>query len=104
MAALRLLDAMRSANRPLSELSRIMTMFPQKLINVDVQEKPELDSIPEIISAIQKVEQLLGTQGRVLVRYSGTQPQCRVMVEGPTKELTERCCRQIADVVQKVLG
>ena len=104
MAALRLLDALRSANRPLSELSRIMTVFPQKLINVDVQDKPELGSIPEITAAVQKVEKQLGTQGRVLVRYSGTQPQCRVMVEGPTKELTERCCRQIADVVQKVLG
>jgi phosphoglucosamine mutase len=104
MAALRLLDAMRSANRPLSELSRIMTVFPQKLINVDVQDKPELGSIPEITAAVQKVEKQLGTQGRVLVRYSGTQPQCRVMVEGPTKELTERCCRQIADIVQKVLG
>jgi phosphoglucosamine mutase len=104
MAALRLLDAVRSADRPLSELTQIMTVFPQKLINVDVQTKPDLSSIPEIGSAVQNVEKQLGEQGRVLVRYSGTQPQCRVMVEGPTKELTESCCRQIADVVQMVLG
>jgi phosphoglucosamine mutase len=104
MAALRLLDAVRSADRPLSELTQIMTVFPQKLINVDVKTKPDLSSIPEIGSAVQKVEKQLGEQGRVLVRYSGTQPQCRIMVEGPTKELTEICCRQIANVVQMVLG
>ncbi len=105
LAALRLMDAMKSSSQPpLSELSKIMTQFPQELINVDVHSKPDLKSVPEIRDAIQKVEAALGEQGRVLVRYSGTQPQCRVMVEGPTKERTRTLCAQVAEAVKKVLG
>jgi phosphoglucosamine mutase len=104
MAAVRLLDAMRSADQPLSDLKQIMTVFPQVLINVDVQSKPDLDLIPEIAEVIHKVENELGEQGRVLVRYSGTQAQCRVMVEGPTKERTTSCCNKIAEVVRNELG
>jgi len=104
LAALRLLDAMQTAARPLSQLSQIMTVFPQVLINVDVRSKPDLDSVPQIGEVIHKVETELGEQGRVLVRYSGTQPQCRVMVEGPTKERTMACSQQIAEVVRRVLG
>ena len=104
MAAIRLLDAVQAAGRSLSELSRVMTVFPQVLINVDVRSKPDLKSLPEIGQVIQKVEEQLGEQGRVLVRYSGTQPQCRVMVEGPEIGRTEACCHQIADVIRKTLG
>ena len=104
LAAIRLLDAVQSASRPLSDLARVMTVFPQVLINVDVRSKPGLNSLPEIGRVIDSVQQQLGEQGRVLVRYSGTQPQCRVMVEGPALEQTRDCCRQIADVVRKTLG
>lgn len=104
MAALRLLDAVQSAGRPLSELAQVMTVFPQVLINVDVRSKPDLNSLPEIGQVIDRVQKQLGEQGRVLVRYSGTQPQCRVMVEGPEIEQTKTCCRQIAEVVRKTLG
>jgi len=81
----------------------VMKVFPQKLINVDVKSKPELSSIPEIQHVIKGVEGELGDNGRVLVRYSGTQNMCRVMVEGPTDEDTEKYCRQIVDVIQKKL-
>ena len=104
MAALRLLDAVTTAGRPLSELSKIMTVFPQKLINVDVGAKPELNTVPEIMEAIQAVERKLGEDGRVLVRYSGTQSQCRVMVEGLSKERTAAHCERIAEVVKNKLG
>jgi phosphoglucosamine mutase len=56
------------------------------------------------MAAIRSVEDRLGEKGRVLVRYSGTQPLCRVMVEGPDKDETQLYCRQIADVVKAVLG
>ena len=56
------------------------------------------------MAAIKKAEKALGDKGRVLVRYSGTQNMCRVMVEGPTKKETETHCRQIADVVKKILA
>ncbi|MGD8835610.1 MAG: phosphoglucosamine mutase, partial [Desulfobacteraceae bacterium] len=104
MAALRLMDAIQSSGLPLSELSKVMTVFPQVLINVDVTSKPELESIPEIMDSIKAVESRLGDQGRVLVRYSGTQLKCRVMVEGPTPELTDQLCRQIVAAVEKNIG
>jgi phosphoglucosamine mutase len=103
-ASLRLIEAMQSANRPLSELSHIMTVYPQELINVSVSDKPALESVPEIVGIIESIEAKLGRQGRVLVRYSGTQLKCRVMVEGPTEKDTRTYARQIADVVRRRLG
>ena len=104
MAGLRLLDAMRSAQQPLSKLADVMTVFPQELINVNVSSKPELNSLSGVIEIIAEVERKLGDHGRVLVRYSGTQNMCRVMVEGPTKEETEGYCQQIADKVKESIG
>ena len=104
ITALQLLAAMKKQNKPLSELARIMTVFPQVLINLDVKSKPDIETIPEITVIIKQVEKKLGDRGRVLVRYSGTQNMCRVMVEGPTKEETQTYARQIADVVEKMLG
>ena len=104
ITALQLLAAMKKEAKPLSELALIMTVFPQMLINIDVKRKPEIESVPEIMAVIKKAEEALGEKGRVLVRYSGTQNMCRVMVEGPTKKETETHCRQIADVVKKILA
>jgi phosphoglucosamine mutase len=104
LAAIRLLQIMQDENRPLSELSRLMKVFPQVLLNVEVQHKPEIETVPQIKNAIRRVEKILGEQGRVLVRYSGTEPLCRVMVEGSIEEQTRRCCQQIADAVKAALG
>jgi phosphoglucosamine mutase len=104
LAALKLLEAMHAESKPLSALARIMTLFPQKLINVDVRKMPDIKTIPGIIKEIENVEKLLGGKGRVLVRYSGTQPQCRVMVEGPTIQETEKYCRRIAEAVREAIG
>lgn len=104
LTALRLIEAMNSASKPLSELAGIMDVFPQILINIEVSRKPEIETIPQIAEAIKTVEESLGEKGRVLVRYSGTQPMCRVMVEGPTPEDTRKYCTQIADVVHETIG
>ena len=104
LTALKLIEAMKSQSRTLFDLSKIMKVFPQVLINIDVKEKPDIESIPEVVKAIQTVEKNLGEQGRVLVRYSGTQPLCRVMVEGPSKAETQQCCSQIADIIMKKIG
>ncbi|MGD9369404.1 MAG: phosphoglucosamine mutase [Desulfobacteraceae bacterium] len=104
LAAVRLLEALQAENAPLSTLSKVMKVFPQILINVDVLTKPDLNSIPEIMDAIKAAENQLGDQGRVLVRYSGTQAQCRVMVEGPTRDITYQLCQQIADAVRNSLA
>ena len=104
ITALQLAAAMKKEGRPLSELAKVMKVFPQMLLNVNVKSRPEIETVPEIMTAIREVERRLGSQGRVLVRYSGTQNMCRVMVEGPTPEETERCCREIAGVVEKTLN
>ena len=102
--ALQVLAAMKKTQKPLSELAQVMKVFPQKLINVDVKTKPELSTIPEINQVIKDIETQLADTGRVLVRYSGTQNMCRVMVEGPTSKETETYCRQIADLVLEKIG
>jgi phosphoglucosamine mutase len=104
VTALQVLAAMKKEQRPLSELAQVMNVFPQKLINVEVKSKPELSTIPEIGEVIRDVEGQLGEKGRVLVRYSGTQNMCRVMVEGPTEEETGKYCSQIADVLRAKLS
>ena len=104
IAAIQLISAMIIEGKPLSELARMMDIFPQKLINIDVKSKPEISSVPRIMDIVRQVERELGEEGRVLVRYSGTQNMCRVMVEGPSVEVTERYCRQIAAIVTSELG
>jgi phosphoglucosamine mutase len=104
LTAMQLLAAMLKSGKPLSELARLMDVFPQKLINVDVKSKPPVESVPAIVEAVKEVETALGEEGRVLVRYSGTQNMCRVMVEGPTKEATEQYAAQLADVVKAAIG
>lgn len=104
LTAMQLIAAMISEDKPLSELAALMDVFPQKLINVEVKKKPDISSVPEVMEAIREVEAELGNEGRVLVRYSGTQNVCRVMIEGPTDDLTEKCCTRIADVVKTALN
>jgi phosphoglucosamine mutase len=104
LTAMQLLAAMLKADKPLSELAKLMDVFPQKLINVDVQRKPDIQSVPQIVAAVKQVEAELGEEGRVLIRYSGTQNMCRVMVEGPTKEATDRYAEQLAAVVKASIG
>jgi len=103
LAAIRLIEAMKDESKPISELFKIMTVFPQVLMNVDVMHKPDLKSVAGIADAIKSVESVLGKKGRVVVRYSGTQPICRVMVEGPTLNETRKYCKQIADIVRDTL-
>jgi phosphoglucosamine mutase len=104
LTALQLVAAMLKAGKPLSELAKMMRVFPQRLINIDVARKPPVETVPEIVEAIARVEAELAGKGRVLVRYSGTQNMCRVMVEGPTVELTDKHAREVADIVRTALG
>ncbi|MCJ7681063.1 MAG: phosphoglucosamine mutase [Candidatus Aminicenantes bacterium] len=104
LSALQLLAVMRKTGKPLSELSRIFTSLPQVVINVGVKTKPSFKTIPEIQEAISCAEEELGEKGRVLVRYSGTQTLCRVMVEGPTEKVTRLHAERIAAVITRKLG
>jgi phosphoglucosamine mutase len=104
LTALQLLSVMKKENKTLSKLAEVMRKFPQILINIKVKRKAPLEEIPELKNIISKVEKELGEQGRVLVRYSGTQPICRVMLEGPTESETEKLAKAIARVVEDELS
>ena len=104
LTALRLIEIMQAESKPLSELRKIMTVFPQVLINVEVDHKPDIENVSEIKDAISWVEHRLGNEGRVLVRYSGTEPLCRVMVEGPEMDKTRSYCQELADKIKKNIG
>jgi len=104
ISALQVLSIMMKKNKPLSELAEVMDVFPQVLINIDTKSKPPIEEQPEIMDAINEVERALGNKGRVLVRYSGTQSMCRVMIEGPTQKETQKYAELIADVVRDRLG
>jgi len=104
LTALKLIQFMKEESKPLSKLNKFITVYPQMLINIHVSHKPEINDVPEIADAVKYVENILKEKGRVLIRYSGTQPICRVMVEGPDKEKTERFCQYIADKVRNNIG
>ena len=104
VAALQLLGAMRYFDRSLSELAAEMAVSPQAVVNVDVVATPPLEEIPGLDRAITQAEAELGERGRLLIRYSGTQAVCRVMVEGPTREMTDRLAHGLAALIQAEIG
>jgi phosphoglucosamine mutase len=104
VSALKLTGILRQSGSALSQLSGIMTPFPQRLINVDVKTKPPISEVEAVAAAVAAAESELGDKGRVLIRYSGTQPMCRVMVEGPTEEQTNAIAERLADVVRESIG
>ena len=104
VSGLQLVATMLKENKPLSELAKMVTIYPQVLVNVKVKTKPEISKIPEIVEIIEKTEKELGDNGRVLVRYSGTEQICRIMVEGPDEETTKIYCKNISKVVKKLLN
>jgi phosphoglucosamine mutase len=104
LSALQLLQAVKQSGRSLAELANMMTLYPQVMINVNVKDKPKIDTIPDIRQVIEDIEKKLGDKGRVLVRYSGTEPLCRVMVEGQVLETIRHHAREIAGVIEKHLN
>jgi phosphoglucosamine mutase len=104
LSALLLVDAVCSERQPLSQLKKIMTPFPQVLVNITVTSKPDLADLPEVERVIRDVEEQLGENGRVFVRYSGTEPLCRVMVEGQSQEAIEAYANAIARSIAEALG
>ncbi|MDX1763353.1 MAG: phosphoglucosamine mutase [bacterium] len=104
LSALQVLSLMKRSGKPLSELASVMTTLPQVLMNVKVKEKKELDTIPEVRNAVAAANRDLGDGGRVLVRYSGTEPKARVMIEGPDQAMINRMAQSIVDAIEEKLG
>lgn len=103
VAALRLLEVAVREQRPLSELAKVFTRVPQHLVNVMVSKKPPIEEL-KALSLIRKIEAELASEGRVLVRYSGTENKARVMVEGPDMDKTKAYADEIAAAIQAEIG
>ncbi|MCK5696137.1 MAG: phosphoglucosamine mutase [Desulfobacula sp.] len=102
LSALRLLEIMVKTGQSLSSLASIMTVYPQVLMNVEVDaSRPDFMKIETIVDTIKAVERKLADKGRVLIRYSGTQPLLRVMVEGQDQSIVERYCLDICQSIKK---
>ncbi len=93
-----------ASGRSLADLAAGFRRFPQTLRNVEVREKQPLESVPGLSEAVASVERELGTSGRVLLRYSGTEALARVMIEGPDQNRIEELCGAITSVLEAELG
>lgn len=104
MSALKVLEMMKKSGQSLSELASGMEEFPQELHGLNVAEKPAIESIPELVNVIRDVEDELGADGRVLVRYSGTENKIRVLVEAKQATAAKSTAERICEVVESTIG
>lgn len=100
LTAVQTLSIMKEKGKSLSELAGLMTKYPQLLVNVRVLTKAGWETNAAIQDAIREAEEELGSNGRILVRPSGTEPLIRVMAEGPDQEQLDELCHRIADVIR----
>ncbi len=104
LTALRVLEIVRETGADLDELVAGLKIFPQKLLNVRVSERRPLEELPAVAAAVQAAETAFGAGGRVLVRFSGTEPVVRVMVEGPEIVGVDEHAARIAEAIRRDLG
>jgi phosphoglucosamine mutase len=104
LTALRLFEIARLAGLGLDELTAGLRVYPQRLVNVPVRERRDLDRTPAVAGEIRRAEDSLAGAGRVLVRYSGTEPLARVMVEGEDAKLVDHWSARIAEAIRRELG
>ncbi len=104
LTALQVLAIMKQKERPLDELAKVMEPLPQVLYNVEVKEKRELSEFPEIKKRTKEIEKALDNSGRILIRYSGTEPLLRIMIEGEDEKKLHRFAQDLVELVKKYLG
>jgi len=104
LTALQVLAIMKQKERTLDEMARVMEPLPQVLYNVKVKEKRSLSEFPEIEKRMEEIEKTLGQSGRILIRYSGTEPLLRIMVEGEDEAKLHRLAQSLVELVEKYIG
>jgi phosphoglucosamine mutase len=101
VAALRVLEIMVREEKPLSELAKAaMDRFPQILENISLPARRAIEDMPRLFAGIERSSRALGANGRVLVRWSGTEPKLRIMVEGPTEDKIRRIAQELAELAR----
>ncbi len=101
---MRVLAALQRAQKPLTELAAPYQPYPQVLLNMPVDSKPALDGLPQVGALVEVVQKELAGEGRVLLRYSGTESLARVMVEGPDEDLIREQAQRIADCLKNEIA
>ena len=104
ISALQVLAIIKQTGKPLSELAACMKTYPQVLVNVKVKARKDLASVPEIAKRIAQIEEKLDGTGRILVRYSGTEPKLRVMLEGEDQKEIQALADDLAEIIKEKLG
>jgi phosphoglucosamine mutase len=104
ISALQVVSIMKQSGKPLSGLAACMKTYPQILVNVKVRERKDLSSIPEVAKRIAELEKKLDGSGRLLVRYSGTEPKVRVMIEGEDQNEIKALAEGLAEIIREKLG
>ncbi len=104
VCALQILRMMRTTGKPLSELKQCLKKYPQAQRNLRVKQKPPIEQLPEVMKLVGEAEQELSGKGRVLLRYSGTEPKIRLLIEGREFAQIDRQANRIADAIQTAIG
>jgi phosphoglucosamine mutase len=104
LTALRTLEIMQRSGQTLDDLAAGMSVFPQRLVNVRVAQRRPLAELPAVTGEIRRAEEAFAGNGRVLVRFSGTEPLCRVMVEGNERHAVDHWVERIAEVLKSELA
>ncbi|HEX6730446.1 MAG TPA: phosphoglucosamine mutase, partial [Pyrinomonadaceae bacterium] len=104
VTALCLIRAMRHSSKSLTQLTDGFQRYPQVLINVRVTEKRPFSDLPSVVTAVRSVEEKLGENGRLLLRYSGTEPLARIMIEGRNQSEIDALAAQIASSITSEIG
>jgi phosphoglucosamine mutase len=104
ISALQILRIMKSSGKSLSELKSCLTKYPQAQRNLKVKEKPPLADLPAVMKLVDEAEKELSGKGRVLLRYSGTEPKIRLLIEGRELAQIDRQANRIAEAIQNAIG
>ncbi len=104
VSALQILRIMQATGRPLSELKKCLIKYPQAQRNLRVKEKPPLETLPAIGKLVCAAEKELSGKGRVLLRYSGTEPKIRLLIEGREQAQIDRRADEIAEAIEAAIG
>jgi len=104
VSALQVLRIIMETGRPLSKLRQVVTKFPQVVVNVQVKDKPAWETMPDVLELVKEAETKLGSEGRVLLRYSGTEPKARLLIEGRDGQQIKAFADKIVARIQERIG